>query len=741
MRSKFIATLLVTAFVFALVPAVVMGDEKDDEISRLNNVIDSLYNQINDIQNQVPPTPIPEPTPIPVTLPVVKLLSPSMINVRNGSAADVEIQVQNIGSSFANNLLTQATVTGEAPFTLEFLNSSNAVSSLYEGRVQKMRLRVRVDANAKAGAYPVTLTHSYRNVKNENFSETDTLTVKVLNDATAPKVVLDDFKTSAEVVRGGGEFSLSVQMRNRGTSIASDVQITIEGFDPAKIFLSGSSGSVYFRELDQGARQTLTYSLKAAPKIEQGSYPLTFKIKYRDAEAKEYTEEYTHYVIAAAEEEEEEKEDNESRAKLEITNMAAPDGVYEVGDDFEIIVDLKNSGIREAKNIKITAASTEADAVVPRTASIQTLAALDIGAETRMSFTFSPTNKARTQNYAISFKVEYETGVKDEEKRPEVFTFEQFAGVNVRHEEPEEEEEKDDSKISEPKIIIESYKCDPILVKAGQQFDLELVFQNTHKSKSIENIKATLTAVETTERKGSVFTPVDGSNTFYIDAIEPKGTAERKLKMFTVPDAPPRTYTIQISFKYQDREYNTYEDTDQIGINVKQVVDLETSDITIPPTTMAGEPVYVSFMLSNTGKSSLMNTRTRIEGDFDTSSSMLYFGTVAQSSTVYYDGQFIVPEPGTYTGRVLITYEDEMGEKFEREQPFSIEATAMDFGGELDFVPPESEPEGLAEKLLALVKRPVFYAWAGGGLAVLIVIILLVRKLFKKKQKGLDEDE
>ena len=41
---------------------------------------------------------------------------------------------------------------------------------------------------------------------------------------------------------------------------------------------------------------------------------------------------------------------------------------------------------------------------------------------------------------------------------------------------------------------------------------------------------------------GSVFTPVDSSNTFYIDNIPPKGRVEKKITMFTVPDAN-KTYS------------------------------------------------------------------------------------------------------------------------------------------------------------------------------------------------------
>ncbi len=56
----------------------------------------------------------------------------------------------------------------------------------------------------------------------------------------------------------------------------------------------------------------------------------------------------------------------------------------------------------------------------------------------------------------------------------------QYAGANVSN--PEKDNEEDgDKKESKPKIIVSDYKCDPVIVMAGENFDLTMTFLNTHR--------------------------------------------------------------------------------------------------------------------------------------------------------------------------------------------------------------------------------------------------------------------
>ncbi len=696
--------------------------------------------------NDYLPPPDPTPTERPIANPKVKLVTPSVVTIRNGSQQDVEITIKNVGSSFANTVLTQATVTGDSPISLQFLNNSNAFSSIYEGVSKKATLRIKVDPNAADGNYPITLTHSFKNIYNSNFSDTDTITVRVVRTDKAPSMVMENFSSSLETVAPGEKFTVSANIINASELDAKEVQVKIEGLEPDKIYLADSTTSTYFRQFYMAANERVSYSFAASSKIKSGSYPITFKITYLDAKNEKHEKEFLYYVSVSG------APTEESKATVEVKSILEPKGEYKVAEEFAVKLNLANTSQVDAKNVKVTAVMPEGGVIVPKSSSIQMINQLKAAETKEVSFSFAPTASAKTQNYVIGFKVEYEPGV-ETDKDIVVYTFEQFAGVNVNN--PENKEKPEDTKISKPKIIVSSYKSDPIIVKAGEEFSLDMEFKNTHPTKSIENVKAVLTALETTEKKGSVFTPVDGSNTFYIDKIMPNQTASKNFKMFTVPDADPRTYTISVKFKYQDADFNEYEEEEIIGINVKQITRLETNAINMPTESMVGAPIYLYFNIMNTGKVALSNLKVNIEGNFDTANSFVFFGTIAKSSSASYDGSFIPNEVGSQEGKIIIEYDDDTGEHMVEEKPFTInviDAPPMPEGGGMEMYPGmEGKPgfdmgrggnqmgmpgQGGLSSIQAYARNP--YVWVG-GVITLLGIIFGYKKFKKRKSVSFDE--
>ena len=122
-----------------------------------------------------------------------------------------------------------------------------------------------------------------------------------------------------------------------------------------------------------------------------------------------------------------------------------------------------------------------------------------------------------------------------------------------------------------PKIIIKSYSSEPTLVNAGENFKLNMEFLNTHASKTVRNIKGSFSVTEASNETGNVFTPVGSSNTFYIDKINPQGSSSWDVTLYTIPDAKSKTYTVSVSFEYEDDQGTQYTATELIGIPVYQL--------------------------------------------------------------------------------------------------------------------------------------------------------------------------
>ncbi len=675
---------------------------------------------------------VPEPDPIPS----LKIQSNTMISASPGDEFTEEMIIKNTSSFYAYNVLVQAAAEGsDIPYEMEFENNSNVKHSIQNTGIAKVYIKFKIDRNAATGTYPINLHYSFTNREKKSFTGDDRIFLKITNTQNFPVVVLNNFRMSKDKITAGENVTVEVDLENTGKLAARDVQVALTSLSTEGITLYKDANMAYFSEYNTDYKNKLTFEFTSNPNMETGSYPAVFKVTYKDVEGKDYSKEYTCYINVVAKDDTEE----DKKSNLSIVSMQPPSGVYGVNQIFEIKMMLKNSGENDASNIVIKAKTPEGDVIVPRSTDTVSIASLKVGQSVPLSFSFSPTHASRTKNYSIGFDVEYETGAKLEDKTKEKQTFSQYAGVNVTNPEGDEEDnkkedEKDDEKKSTPKIIVSKYVCTPVIVEAGKKFDLALTFKNTHANKTANNIKLFLTAEDETEEKGNVFSPDNSSNTFYIDSIPPKGEVSHVFKMFAVPDAKPRTYTLKVNFEYEDNELNTFETTELVGINVKQSAGFDTSEIIFPEYATLGEPMNFSFELYNTGKVTLSNFMIRAEGDFDTSGATLYIGDFDSGSSEYYEGMITPIQTGECSGRLIISYDDTDGEHKEDVREFTVnvdEAAPVMNPDDMDSM--EEEEEGTSSfKIIIMIAVPAVIIAA-------VVVFIIIRR--RKKRRMLDNDE
>jgi hypothetical protein len=191
----------------------------------------------------------------------------------------------------------------------------------------------------------------------------------------------------------------------------------------------------------------------------------------------------------------------------------------------------------------------------------------------------------------------------------------------------------------------------------------------------IKNIKAFLTVPEGAETKGNVFSPVQSSNTFFVDAIAPNATANREVRLFAVPDASPRSYEVYLNFEYEDMENNAYEAKEIIGINVKQITKLDVGAVNAPEMGDVGVPQYLTFQFYNTGKVTLSNVLVKLSGESFNFAGYeeTFYGTLAPGAQQYFEAEFIPVVSGRAEGTITISYEDDSGENLTETRNFSME--------------------------------------------------------------------
>ena len=676
------------------------------------------------------PDPTPTPTPIPVGPPIIRLLDPTQISMNAGAKKIVPISLRNAGLYRATNLIVTARAEQQAPFTVE-IKSDQDIRSLQRGSTEILNLEFSVDSNATQGTYQVTLEYSYHNDARESFTGSDTINVRIDNETISPVIIISEYDVSSRKIESGSTFSVQGRLVNVTNQNATNIQVSVENFVDG-IGLINDSSVRYYKNTQELPKEPFNFNFSSSKELKTGSYPINFRIRYFGDDGTEYTNEFVYYVYI---ENSEEKEEEEEKAIIDVTGIHSPSNIVSLGEEFEITINLANTGLERARNIKVEAAQLssggDGEAIVPKTPSVQQIQALEVSEEGEVRFRFSPTKASKTQSYTIGFNVTYETGIISESGIRESDSFSVYSGVNVYNPEEEEEEEEEESENrSVPKIIISRYSSEPNIVEAGQEFDLSLTFKNTSRESSVRNVKAFITVDEKSQEKGNVFSPVNASNTFYIEEIQPNGESLQNLKLYTVPDAETRTYTILINFEYEDEEAYQYTAVEQVGIKVTQSTSLDTANFTIPSTVTLTDNIPIMFDFFNTGNVKLSNVKVHLEvvsGNFDLTGTSVFYGTLEPGMSDYYDNMISPMEAGTLEGKVVLSFNDDTGSEHIEELPFTVEvqedmrpsfdemASPEDFGNESQGRPFWSMPS----------------FWIGCAVAAIALIAAIRKGLFK----------
>lgn len=656
--------------------------------------------------------------------PYLKMSGNNTYSIGAGKTTQVTIPIVNTSADIALDVLIQAKVGGDnSPLTIGFVNNSDRTSKILRGGSHNVVLSIDVDKNATTGRYPVTLEYSFTGVDKQVFTGSDTFYVKIDNGSVVPTVALNNLKVSKDNVVLGDTFSISATLENVSGIEANNVNVELIGLEENNMSVVGGTSNAFFSKMSANTSQPISFNLATTNLTKEGSNKITIKVTYNDFSGKEYTKEYFTYVTASK------TGSNTGNADLKITSLVAPTGTFNVAQSGTFKLKIKNEANTEAKGVKVTAKLPEN--IVPTSSNIVLIDSIGAKQEKEVSFSVAPTASAVTQTYSIGFSVEYDTGSKttgaDGTTTPNNIVIEQYAGFNVNNPTPKKEGEE--AKTSVPKIIVSRYESNPTIVEAGKSFELSMNFKNTHESKTVKNIKIFLTVEDKTEEKGNVFAPDNSSTTYFIDSIAPKQEVSHTFNLFAVPDAKPRSYTVNVNLEYEDEQANEYKSVELVGVNVKQQASLELSEITKQDIGNIGTPMNINFQLYNTGKVTLSNLMIKLEGEgFDTSTATNFIGNFESGATEYYDGMFTPTELGEHTLKLIITYNDTDGKEVEKIEEFKINVEEMVMPeDELGMMEPMSEPEKkFPVKTIGIICAVVFVIGIG--------IFIGVKKAKAKKE-------
>ncbi len=653
--------------------------------------------------------------------PSLQIDSEAIPEGKAGGVIEIPLQISNIANYEARDVIITPEL-GEIPFVIDQMIVYEKIEKIKADKSADISFQFQVDKYAKEGTYTIPLKMTYENAYGYVFpEETKEIYVKITNTNLPPQLVVREASSDPAEVEPDQEFIVTFDLWNMGTITAENVTIDMEANEHFHIL--DNVTKQYLFELKGLNNRQITYALKAKEDLETGTYGVTVSLNHKDAEDPEA---YTMYVFVKGDEEEEEEDVN-----IITENIVTPQGSVLAGHPFTISMDIKNAGTTPAEDVKVTVDAGEL--ILPQSLNVIQIPEIEAGASIPVAFSFIADEECESRSYSIKATIDYKNGEEDVKK-------EQYMGVLI-------ENEKQETMLNTiPKIIISEYATEPGMVNAGENFTLNMKFLNTSKLKSVQNMKITLVVDESSEETGSVFTPVQSSNTFYIDNLRPGETSEKHMVMYTIPDAKAKTYVVKALFEYE------YEEQDQIkqnnmedvfGIPVVQPAKLEATDVIVSEPAFVGEPVYLTAEFYNMGKVALSNLMIKAEGDFDAKESNYFVGNFEMGSGDYYEAPVTPLAPGELKGVLVFTFEDAAGKSHQIEREFTINAMEAEPVMNPNFPGGEMGMDGMMPGMEEPQKSgfPVLPVAIGGGVVIAVVVLIIVlKKRKKKKELMFDED-
>lgn len=288
---------------------------------------------------------------------------------------------------------------------------------------------------------------------------------------------------------------------------------------------------------------------------------------------------------------------------------------------------------------------------------------------------------------------------------------------------------------SAPSLMVESYGLyvdDEMVtnVEAGSDVVLKVTLKNNAVKDIIYKTVATLKLADA----NSLILSQGYSDAAYVRSIPAGKTAEIEYHITARASAAvgPSAATITLAYENQDVIQGTA--TSSIQIPIKQPMELQLDTPVVYGTPVQGEPLAVSLNIVNLGRSRAYNVR--IVGMDGISMQDAYFGgDILAAGTLNADLTVIPNKSGTFTGTLVVQYEDADGETYMENVPCEISAASE---------------EDLAAAAMASAQDAAAEKKSSGGLfgiawwlLVLILLIIIILALllyyflaYRKKATG-----
>lgn len=533
-----------------------------------------------------------------------------------------------------------------------------------------------------------------------------------MGNGTEPSLLITNVEMP-EVISKGEKFDVVYTLMNNGVGNAFDLTYDFDvenylGSDPFTIMDVPKQ-----IEFNTGATKTIGIRVKAADDAHLGDYKLFLKINYKNKYGISKTPAMVSRTIKI--------DLGKNSPELLVNNVTVKNdtsGRYNVGIAYE------NMGEKDAKNLTVTFNGGSNFNVVD-TSNKKYLDDLRGKGNGVVNFLIEEKDSKADNIATLDFTFEDENKAKSTQSLTINIPLEDFSGDSVG---------------KTPLVIINKYTLSKERILAGNKVNLSLFVENTNH-KEVKNIKISLGVIKLEDNKvgGTVFSPVNSSNTFFVDRISGKTVYKKDIELLVDPNAQAKTYIVPVTIQYEDLKGKQLSAEELINIPITQSAKLDVLSLKYPKEATIGMPVTIASEFVNVGKVDLTNFRVNLEGEFEKENALYYVGNLEKGVSDFYQGTLIPGAEGEIKGIVVYSYTGSDNEEVRVEKEIAINVAAAP--------EPELGPEGMPIDANANAdmmaggefgdfekEEPTNYLAYGLG-AIIVVLLFIIWRMKKNNSK------
>lgn len=498
--------------------------------------------------------------------------------------------------------------------------TTRRIDEIEAGKEINFDFSFQVDKGAPIGIYRLIVNISWQDESNKNYfsEELISITISPPSIENRPLLTINSFRTDPIEISGGNTFELKIFVKNIGGKIAKNIKFEIkriEGKDTLQFFSPTKSGNVvYLDKIENGETKDISMNFLVNDNIPQGNYNFILNFTYEDENRINYDGSEIIGIFVM---------EKKEKADINIVSYKLSEERIFPGNDFVLNIKIDNSGILNAKNIRIYPVNIEGETGLKyfslKREGVLSLNSLKSNEEYSYDFYFYVDKDTPGKLYSLVFKIEY-----DDIKNIS-YTKTKSIGVLIVTDEPD--------------LVLTNYNFDKETIEPGDSFNLKMFIKNIGGFDA-KDIKIKIENVENTNSLFP-FSIISGGNTLYLNEIKVKEEKEFLFSIKISEDCEDnRVYNINFSINYRDITSKDYIKNEKVSIYVSQKEksdepNLVLKNVSFEPKSITPDSSFkLNFSIFNIGGKIAKNSKIEFTG-VNNSSDLYPFSLIDTGSLIY----------------------------------------------------------------------------------------------------------